>query len=95
MIRINNVDMSGKSFAKTLRAASADIQSQVLSAATSLTNEPMPAKLRFEKLSGYRNPSIYTIHITHNHSHKLSFEIQGTTAILRKIGTHKEIDRAP
>lgn len=95
MIRINNVDMSGKSFAKTLHAASAVIQSQVLSAATSLTNEPMPARLRFEKLSGYRNPSIYTIHITRNHSHKLSFEIQGATAILRKIGTHKEIDRAP
>ena len=95
MIRINNVDMSRKSFAKTLRAVSTDIQSQTLSAATSLTNEPIPTRLRFEKLSCYRNPSIYTIHITHNHSHKLSFEIHGTTAILRKVGTHKEIDRAP
>lgn len=56
---------------------------------------PPPARLRFEKLTGYKNPSIYTIHVTRNHSHKLSFELVGNVAVLRKIGTHKEIDRAP
>jgi hypothetical protein len=55
----------------------------------------LPGRLRFEKLSGYKNPAIYTIHVTANHSHKVSFALLGTTAILRKIGTHKEIDRAP
>lgn len=41
------------------------------------------------------NPSIFTIHATRNHSHKISFEIEGDVAIMRKIGTHKEIDRSP
>ena len=28
-----------------------------------LYEEPLPSGLRFEKLSGYRNPYIYTIHL--------------------------------
>ncbi len=56
---------------------------------------PFPRSLRFEKLSGYRNPNIYTIHVTPNHSHKASFEMRGDVAVFRQIGTHKELDRAP
>lgn len=56
---------------------------------------PFPRSLKFEKLSGYRKPNIYTIHLTPNHSHKASFELRGDVAVFRQIGTHKELDRAP
>ncbi len=58
-------------------------------------NEPLPAKLRYNKLNGYKNPNIYAIHITRNHAYKLTFERVGEIARLRRVGTHKEIDRAP
>ena len=58
-----------------------------------LLRNPMPPGLRFEKLQGYRNPSIYTIHVTGNY--KASMEIDGDTATLRRVGTHNEIDRRP
>lgn len=44
---------------------------------------------------GYRNPNIYTIHVTPNHSHKASFELRDDVAVFRQVGTHKELDRAP
>jgi mRNA-degrading endonuclease RelE of RelBE toxin-antitoxin system len=58
-----------------------------------LTKNPMPAGLRFEKLSGRHNPSIFTVHITGNY--KMSMEIESSEAILRRVGTHNDIDRAP
>lgn len=60
-----------------------------------LLEHPIPKKLRFEKLIGYKNPSLYTVHVTPNHSHKVSMEIQGRKAILRRIATHKKIDKTP
>lgn len=58
-------------------------------------NEPLPAKLRFNKLSGYKNPNVYAVHVTRNHAYKLTFEIIDGVARLRRVGTHKEIDRSP
>lgn len=56
---------------------------------------PFPKTLRFEKLKGFKNPNVFTIHVTPNHSHKASFEIRDGVAIFRQIGTHKELDRDP
>lgn len=58
-----------------------------------LMKNPMPAGLRFEKLKGYRNPSIYTIHVTGNY--KISLEIVRDKAVLRRIACHDDIDRTP
>jgi mRNA-degrading endonuclease RelE of RelBE toxin-antitoxin system len=58
-----------------------------------LALDPRPPGLKFEKLKGYSNPDIYTIHITGNH--KASMEISSSNASLRRVGTHDEIDRAP
>lgn len=60
-----------------------------------LLRYPQPASIRLEKLSGYKNPGVYTIHLTRNHSHKASFEYVGDVAVFRRIGTHKEIDKTP
>jgi mRNA-degrading endonuclease RelE of RelBE toxin-antitoxin system len=58
-----------------------------------LTRSPIPAGLRFEKLKGYSNPDIYTIHITGNY--KISFEIDAGIAYLRHVASHDEIDALP
>lgn len=58
-----------------------------------LAQNPMPRGLRFEKLKGYSAPDVYSIHITGNY--KLSMEISGSRATLRRVATHDEIDRQP
>ena len=58
-----------------------------------LLKDPRPLGLKFEKLKGYKNPDIYTVHITGNY--KLSFEIDSCQAKLRRVGNHNEIDRRP
>ena len=58
-----------------------------------LMQNPMPPGVRFEKLKGRANPDIYTVHVTGNY--KISMSIDGSTATLRRLGTHDEVDRAP
>jgi len=58
-----------------------------------LLRDPMPPGLRFEKLKGHHNPDIYTFHVTGNY--KVSLEIRGDLAILRRVACHDEIDRKP
>ena len=72
-----------------------EIKAFVDEAIKGLTTSPIPKKLRFEKLSGLRNPSVYSIHATPNHSHKITLTIEDGVAFLREIATHKQIDRRP
>jgi mRNA-degrading endonuclease RelE of RelBE toxin-antitoxin system len=58
-----------------------------------LVRDPRPAGLAFEKLKGYSDPDIYTIHVTGNY--KISMEIAGSLATLRRVADHDEMDRAP
>lgn len=92
---ITDFDLGKSSFQNDYRSLPADIKESFKERFKMLLDEPKPKKLRLEKLSGYKRPGIYTIHITSNHSHKLSFELVGTIAVLRRIGTHKDIDRKP
>lgn len=94
-LSITAVDVGRTSFQNSYRALPGDIKEAFKVAYRLLMTDPQPKKLRLEKLSGYKRPGIYMIHITQNHSHKLSFELVGTVAELRRIGTHKEIDRTP
>jgi mRNA-degrading endonuclease RelE of RelBE toxin-antitoxin system len=58
-----------------------------------LTRNPLPPGLRFEKLKGHSDPDIYTLHVTGNY--KISMEINGSEAFLRRVADHNDIDRAP
>jgi mRNA-degrading endonuclease RelE of RelBE toxin-antitoxin system len=58
-----------------------------------LVHDPIPAGLRFEKLKGYDEPDIYTIHV--NDNYKISFEIIKGTAYLRRVAPHNEMDLHP
>lgn len=95
MVRIDATDLSAPRFINSFKSLPPDIKAQASKAIADLTRNPMPGRLRFEKLSGLTKPAVYTIHVTRNHSHKASFELVGTVARMRSIGTHKEIDRAP
>lgn len=94
-LRITALDLGRKSFQNSYKSLPDDVKASFKEAYRQLLEDPQPKKLRLEKLAGYKNPGIYTIHITANHSHKLSFELIGSIAELRRIGTHKEIDRTP
>lgn len=94
-LTIKEFDLGRESFKNSYRSLTDEIKASFKEVLPLLLKNPQPKKLRLEKLSGYRKPGIYTIHITSNHSHKLSFEMIGTTAVFRRIGTHKLIDRTP
>lgn len=83
----------GSRFKKEYKKLSNGMQDEVNATIDSLMAENRPAGIRFEKLKGYANPNIFTVHVTGNY--KLSFEINGSTAFLRRVGNHNEIDRAP
>ncbi|HFD80453.1 MAG TPA: hypothetical protein ENK05_08715 [Gammaproteobacteria bacterium] len=93
-IRITRVRTT-KRFEKDYKKLPDVIKDQVDICLRLLLDDPMPGRLRFEKLNGYRNPNIYSIHVTRNHSHKLTLEIEDNVATLRRVGTHKTIDRSP
>lgn len=86
---IRELDPS-KRFLKDIKRLDAKLQEAVEQALEDMLKDPIPNGRRMEKIG-----SIYTIHVTGNHSHKLSFSIDGEVARLRRFGTHREIDDAP
>jgi mRNA-degrading endonuclease RelE of RelBE toxin-antitoxin system len=82
-------------FDREHKRLSPELKQELKSALEDLLRDPIPLSRRFEKLEGYRKPNIFTIHVTKNHSHKLSFELIEDRAVLRRIATHSEIDRNP
>lgn len=95
ILRIRSLDVGNPGFARCLKKLPENIRAEARQALKDLLEYPQPGYLKIEKLSGYRRPDIYTIHFTGNNSHKISFTLEGDKAIFRKVGTHKEIDRAP
>ena len=91
-LRICTVDYT-KKFKKDLKRLDPTIQEKAFKKIEMLYKQPFPPGLCFEKLKGYHNPDIYTIHVTGNF--KISLEINGTHAQLRRIGVHNTIDSTP
>ena len=58
-----------------------------------LLMDPIPERVKFEKLQGFRKPSLWTGHLDGNY--KFSFEIEGSKCILRRVSNHDSIDRSP
>ena len=81
-------------FARSLRKC--PIRAEVQAAIDELmTCGTIPGKYDFKKLKGHHNPNVYTIMVGGNHAYKLSMEIRDEVAVLRRVGTHKEIDDLP
>jgi hypothetical protein len=61
-----------------------------------LEKDPVPTGLRMHPVTpaGVK-PKIYTVDVYPNKSYKISFQLSGDELILRRVGTHKQIDRRP
>lgn len=83
-------------FQKDYKSLPPDIQHAVVACIEDFERDPLPESRRPHSVSpkGQR-PIVYTLDITSNKSHKLSFEVQGESVIVRRVGTHKQIDRLP
>lgn len=82
-----------KRFHKEYDKLSIELRDLVDQKLQGLVKSPTLAGLAFEKLKGYAKPDIYSIHVTGNY--KITFEINGDQAFLRRVADHNDIDRAP
>lgn len=82
-------------FVRSLKKIPIDIRPSVDEAIADLALDPIPSRLGFKKLHGYKNTNLYTITIGGHHAYKLSLEIRDEVAVLRRVGTHKQIDDNP
>lgn len=55
--------------------------------------DPIPASRRFHCVSTKR-PKVYSLDVYTNKSYKLTIELDGREATIRRVGTHREIDAA-
>lgn len=91
-LRITKVTFKPR-FQRDRRKLPPEIRERLNEKLKSLYQDPMPPGLRFEKLKGYSRPDIYTFHIDGNY--KVSLEIHGNHAELRRAAPHHSIDRLP
>lgn len=83
-------------FAADLRAAPPpDVQQAALAALELLQANPRAKSLRLHPLTGTPKPTVWKIDVYTNHAWQITFELNGTVAELKRLGTHKAIDRAP
>jgi len=93
-VKITSLQRKAK-FDKDFKALPVDLQVPVKTAVADLLKDPIPASRRLHHLTGFKNPKVYTIDVLPNHAYKLSFEVDGEAAILRRVTAHKTIDRNP
>lgn len=93
-IKIDGFDYR-RTFERDLKKAPQDVQREIEGVLNDLLKYPQPRKLRFHSLNGFFNPKIFKIDVFSNKSWQITFEMDGKVAILRRLGTHKEIDRSP
>ena len=68
------------------------MQKEVQRAIDDLLKDPVPTSRRFHTIDNGR-PKVFSIDVTGNKSHKISLEIDGERCLLRRVGTHREIDK--
>lgn len=82
-------------FKSELASAPEDVRAAVKDILQKAHNNPDARSLRFHALKGYGKPTIYKFDVFSNKSWQVSFELDGTTAVLMRVCTHKEMDRRP
>jgi hypothetical protein len=83
------------SYLQDFQAAPVDVKKAVESVLRKLIANSNAGSLRCHSLSGYGKPSLFSIDVFTNHSWKMTFTMDGTVAELRRLATHKSIDRDP
>ncbi len=84
------------SFERDFNSLPRDIQVATVECIEDLAANPIPARRRIHSVSpqGHK-PTIYSADVTSNKAYKLTFQIDSRLAILRRVGTHRQIDRRP
>lgn len=82
-------------FQADLSSLSVDVVRAAKDALKLLQTNPRARSLRLHTLTGMPKPTIWKIDIYANHAWQITFELNGTVAELKRIGTHKTIDRNP
>ncbi len=71
------------------------VQAAAKDALDTLLRHPQAKSLRLHPLTGLPKPTVWKIDVFANHSWQITFELNGSTAELKRIATHKTIDRDP
>ncbi len=82
-------------FAAELRGAPPDVQRRVKEILDTLAKNPDARSLRLHALRGYGKPQLFKVDVFSNHSWQITLEVEGGLAILRRLATHRELDRNP
>lgn len=88
--RISAVDYLPR-FEKALSKLDKRIKEAVKEAIEDIQKSPVPPGRRLHKMSGYDN--VWEVRATS--SFRLTFELQGSTAIFRNVGSHDHLLRNP
>ena len=72
-----------------------DVQAAVKQALEQLKTNPEARTLRLHPLTGLSKPMVWKIDVFANHSWQVTFELNDKTAELKRVATHKSIDRSP
>lgn len=82
-------------FKKDYAGLAIDIQNLVDECIRDILKDPIPGARRAHSVTPRgKKPTIYTVDVTSNKAYKLSYQMNGGVATLRRVGTHKNIDRA-
>ena len=82
-------------FQAELQKLKPDVVKAVKESLELLQSNPKAKSLRLHPLTGLPKPTVWKIDVFVNHSWQVTFELNGTTAELKRIATHKAIDRDP
>lgn len=82
-------------FERDLKRAPADVQADAQVALNELLANSAAGALRLHSLKGYPKPTIFKIDLRADHSWQITFEVDGETAVLLRLGTHRQLDRRP
>lgn len=90
-MQVNGFDFTQR-FKRDLKSADPTVQKAVKDALELLQKNPR--FVRAHALRGHK-PRLYSMDVLSNHSWQITFELVDGVAVLIRLGTHKEIDRAP
>ena len=81
-------------FNRDFKRLPADVQDAVRECIKDFAKDPIPASRRAHRINTKQFPKVFSVDVTSNKAYKMSFSIEGEAAILRRVGTHREIDRS-
>lgn len=93
MLKISRLDY-GSRFQSDFKRLDSANQQATCDCLNALLKSPLPKALRHHTLGGYK-PKIHKVDVSANCAYQVTFEVEGDTAKLLRVATHKQIDRTP